>query len=502
MNSTGYRRFSDRMPVAELGASVIAALLVCLLPVHTEGRAETLKIDSSGYVEKIVVGDLYAVVVGVRDYKEKNIPDLQVSDKDAHDFAKLLKSPSKLFKNAYVKVLVNDKATRPSIGSLLENFLPKARENDTVIIFLSGHATIADSDNETYFLPHDTDRDNLRYTALGLSGRGVFKGLNCRRALLIVDACHAAGIGTGSSSGSQGWGNLPSGAGGRAMILSSQSHEKSYEKPEEYSNSIFTHFLIKALQGEADRDRNGVVNMDEAYQYVYHRTKEATDNRQEPMRIGAISGTFPLAYRERGPAPIIKIARADLELTTHPGAVNVEMGTRRLGRSDAKGILIVNQIEVGKPYSLNLTKKGYRKKTVDLIIPKDLAGGVFKVGKTQLTLAKIDRDIAPRRVMTRIERLEKLAAQGNLNAKYDLGMEYYEGEDVAKDQRRAAALFKEAARGGMAASRAILGEMYMRGQGVKKNPVEAAKWIKLAAEQGLARSQALLGKMYYSSTLR
>jgi TPR repeat protein len=81
-----------------------------------------------------------------------------------------------------------------------------------------------------------------------------------------------------------------------------------------------------------------------------------------------------------------------------------------------------------------------------------------------------------------IERLEREAAEGKVDAIYLLGMAYYSGDGAAKDPGQAKAWFEKAAAEGNTAAMRNLAEMYTSGDGVEKDPVKAKEWVRKAEE--------------------
>jgi len=76
---------------------------------------------------------------------------------------------------------------------------------------------------------------------------------------------------------------------------------------------------------------------------------------------------------------------------------------------------------------------------------------------------------------------------------------YYYGQGVAKDEKRAFALWsKLAARGNTVAQISLALMCYVPGKGVRKNLPRAAKLLATAAEQGDSFAQFYLGDFYYN----
>ena len=85
----------------------------------------------------------YAVVVGISDYQDKDIPDLRFADKDAAAFAEFLRSEAggKLDKD-HLKVLLNQEATMAQFAIALDWLWENVREGDQAIIYFSGHGDV------------------------------------------------------------------------------------------------------------------------------------------------------------------------------------------------------------------------------------------------------------------------------------------------------------------------------------------------------------------------
>jgi TPR repeat protein len=88
------------------------------------------------------------------------------------------------------------------------------------------------------------------------------------------------------------------------------------------------------------------------------------------------------------------------------------------------------------------------------------------------------------------------AQAGRPSALSLLGWMTANGAGVAKDPRRAAQLYLEAARKYDAAAQNNLGELYENGTGVSKNLHLAAGWYRKAAETNFAPAQFNLGRIY------
>lgn len=94
----------------------------------------------------------------------------------------------------------------------------------------------------------------------------------------------------------------------------------------------------------------------------------------------------------------------------------------------------------------------------------------------------------------------KAAQMGHARAQNGLGVCYYNGYGVTKDETEAAKWYLKAAEQGYAQAQYNLGLCYFYALGVRGDNTEATKWYRKAAEQGHANAQFDLGVCYQLGT--
>ncbi len=106
-------------------------LLLFLFPVFL--LAQTLEEQSS----------TYALVIGISDYQDKDIPDLNYAHRDAEAFTTFLRSPAGgSLDQDHLKVLVNEDATAGKLVAGLYWLVDEVQEGDQVLIYFSGHGDV------------------------------------------------------------------------------------------------------------------------------------------------------------------------------------------------------------------------------------------------------------------------------------------------------------------------------------------------------------------------
>jgi len=90
-----------------------------------------------------------------------------------------------------------------------------------------------------------------------------------------------------------------------------------------------------------------------------------------------------------------------------------------------------------------------------------------------------------------LEILLPLAAAGNLEASYTVGVIYDFGRGVNQDDMTAGTWYRIAAVQGMAEAQLAMAMLFDSGEGILQNFVEVFAWSSIAADQGLPRAARL-----------
>lgn len=260
------------------------------------------------YVERLK--NLWAVVIGIDKYP--NIRPLKYAVKDAELFYDHLVKHNKIPAENVV-LLSNQEATLMKIRSVLGTDLKnKAGKDDMVVIYFAGHgATERDAQSpdgdglEKYLLPFEADLKDLYATALPMEELSrIFNRIRSERLVFIADACYSGAsggrtIGAGGmrASISEGFIDRIAGGKGRVIMTASGANEVSAEK-DELRQGVFTYYLIEGLKGKADTDRDGVVTVDEAFNYVSRQVPAATAQEQHPVKKGTVEGRLILSITQ------------------------------------------------------------------------------------------------------------------------------------------------------------------------------------------------------------
>lgn len=319
-------------------AWVITTLLVAIAPAAPPDAADSKDIArETAAAAQFDAGKRWAVAIGVNDYGDPAIPDLRYCVADAKLLARTLHEKCG-YPEENVLVLTDDqerahlRPLRLNLHYQVAQWLKQAGPNDTVLVYFSGHGfqDKVSAEGEAlagaqhYLALQDTERANLALTGLRTENlRDTLAQCQAAQKLLVLDCCHAGSgargdeaVGPSSEEVASAFRN----AKGLITLASCGQDQKSWEW-EDKGQGLFTYYLAQGLQGEADRDGDGVVDSDELYNYTVQTVRPAAlrvfGKPQEPRRIipPDTVGSFAMARVTAGQTRLRVAAR----FTVHEG---------------------------------------------------------------------------------------------------------------------------------------------------------------------------------------
>ena len=244
-----------------------------------------------------IAKNTYAVVVGISDYQDKDIPDLRFADRDAEAFANFLRSQAGgSLDGDHLKLLTNSEATLGQFAAALDWLMEVTKEGDNAIVYFSGHG---DVEKKTLTQPGYLlcwDAPSRVYMGGGAFALNMLQEVistlsiqNKAKVVVITDACRSGTLAGSTIGGSQATAaNLAKQYANEIKILSCQPNEYSIEG-EQWGGGrgAFSFNLVDALYGLADGNNDLFVTLQELGRYLEdHVTAEVAPVSQVPMVIG------------------------------------------------------------------------------------------------------------------------------------------------------------------------------------------------------------------------
>ena len=256
-------------------------------------------------------GTRSALIVASDQYTDPGLRQLLAPASDARALATVLRDPG--IGGFEVRTLLNEPAHVVNLA--VEEFFADRRPGDLLLLHISGHG-VKGEDGELYFAAPNTVLGRLGATAVAAEfvARRMSRGRS-RRVVLLLDCCYAGAFERGlvARAGVDMGIGQQFGGRGRAVITASSAMEYAFEAggladTQEVPPSVFTSALVQGLAtGDADRDHDGLVGLDELYDYVYDEVRAATPNQTPGKWTFGMEGELYIARRARPvttPAPL------------------------------------------------------------------------------------------------------------------------------------------------------------------------------------------------------
>jgi len=213
---------------------------------------------------------VYAVCVGIDRYALRGVPPLHYATSDARSVAKFLSDNSA----GNVTMVLGKNATRATILRTVQSVFRKAKADDTVIFYFSGHGL------EGAMCTYDSHSPStlLTYRDLGT----VMKRTRARTKLIIADTCHSGSGRIAKRSNAR-----PQDLDGTNIVLflASRSKETANESLG-LRGGLFTVSMLQGFRGAADKNGDRAITAREIFDYVSNRVVRLSRGRQHPVMWG------------------------------------------------------------------------------------------------------------------------------------------------------------------------------------------------------------------------
>jgi serine/threonine protein phosphatase PrpC len=283
-----------------------------------------------------VTGQRKALIVANDEYDQEGLRNLLAPGADAEALGRVL--GDRQIGGFTVQVVRNEPAY--AIQAQIEELFSDGAPDDLLLLHFSGHG-LKNQSGELFFAASNTRPNRLGSTAISADFvQRCMRASRSRSIVLLLDCCYGGAFARGVSVRAAGdvnvLENFPqerAGGRGRAVITASSAMEYAFEGEHLADNqrprpSVFTAALVEGLAtGDADRDEDGWVSLNELYDYVFDKVREQNPH-QTPSRAIEMQGELYLARSRRRrlrPAALpsdLQAAATDPNMYTRLGAVS------------------------------------------------------------------------------------------------------------------------------------------------------------------------------------
>jgi len=223
-------------------------------------------------IKKATIRDAVAIIIGIQDYKR--VPKAEFANNDAKEFYEYAIRALGI-KQEKIKMLLDDEADEVNIVKAFENWLPIQVNKDKtdVYVFYSGHRLPAPDGKSLYFLPHGVDKELLSRTAVAQNE--IVAALSAAKpnsVTMFIDACY--------SGQTRGGDVLVANAKPVSLksdtnvfppnftVITASANDQISSSSPELKHGIFSFYLMKGMEGEADANKDGKITVGEMQDYL------------------------------------------------------------------------------------------------------------------------------------------------------------------------------------------------------------------------------------------
>ena len=231
-----------------------------------------------------------AMIIGISDY-ERTSARAAYADEDAkyfYDYATLkLGVPEE-----NVMELINDRADRTELKIATKSWLKKAVSSgqSDVFVFFAGHGMASDDGNNMFLLPYDGAPELLEESAIRRDMLfGDIDATNPRSVTVFLDTCYS---GT-SRSEEQLVSARPVSIKAKPQlipkkftVITAAGNDQTAKPLEEVKHGMFSYFVMRGLEGDADGNTDKKITAGELHKYVKENVDRYSAGSQTPQIQG------------------------------------------------------------------------------------------------------------------------------------------------------------------------------------------------------------------------
>ena len=245
-----------------------------------------------------------ALVIGIENYTEA--PKANYANLDATYFFDYARRAFGVQKQN-INLLVNEEATVVKTDKAVSLWLKsKIKKNKSdLIIFFAGHGLASSDGKELYLLPQDGNPDRLERTAL--SRTDLFKeiiSLNPKSVTMFLDTCYS-GVSRdeqmllASARPIRIIANEQEGIPDNFTIFSASQLDQISSGLKEANHGIFSYYLMKGLEGNADTNQDNDITNGELLAYMDENIsqKAAEQGRKQNPSLTGNPDKILMSYR-------------------------------------------------------------------------------------------------------------------------------------------------------------------------------------------------------------
>ena len=258
-----------------------------------------IKADDVDQIPAAVTGfqqpNTFLISIGIGSYRNRQIPSRKFASLDAQIVSNYFQALGGI-PASNILLLQDWKAIRSDIDEALLDWLPPRMNKDTVIIvYFAGLASVS-STGETFLVPYDGTATTTSRAYPMKDLEAALSRLKAKQTVFLFDG-DVSRMGTDNRTKTA----LPqwNSTGSSTLHIIGTSGIGQGLEDNQHRHGLFTYYMLRAMRGEADTNRDGNVTLGETVSYLSQKVRWASktymNQEQRPFAVPAISPTDPSA---------------------------------------------------------------------------------------------------------------------------------------------------------------------------------------------------------------
>jgi uncharacterized caspase-like protein len=235
-----------------------------------------------------------AVIVGIDEYTDPDLPNLSLTKTDARHFKQVLEgSEGRAVRNLEATLLLDREAAPQRILEAVDLAAHATGPDDVLIFLFAGHGV--DVPPGLALATSDTRLSDIRSTALLWRNLGETLAHASGKVIVVLDACHSGPSGAQAvATNDDVASTLLTHVGSLIVILAGSKGRQLTKENALAGGGVFTAALTEVMAKGWKDSETGLIDLSRLYASARARVMKATDGRQTPwvarnMLVGNLS---------------------------------------------------------------------------------------------------------------------------------------------------------------------------------------------------------------------
>ncbi|MBI1929419.1 caspase family protein [Candidatus Poribacteria bacterium] len=242
-------------------------------------------------IEETTSGESWAIIVGINEYPSNSgFSPLSYAVRDAQAIENLLVDRFG-FKRQNIYQFYNQQAKKQDLLRAFDELQKKVKKEDRLLVFYAGHGQDEeepDSPPQGYLIPVAGDKNHFSSTCIPMRDSGLHADrIRAKHIFFILDACFG---GIAGYQARQSVGILSADRG--RQIMTAGSADETVQEGKNWDNhGIYTYYLLKGLEGEADTNQDQLITLYELQAYLNNGvTTDLNKAQKQTPQLRFLSG--------------------------------------------------------------------------------------------------------------------------------------------------------------------------------------------------------------------